>query len=496
MRILPVAIRLIVLAMFPLGWAASASIFAQEGEYYFVLNLLAFLAAAGVLGGLRGELRRHLHLWVIFLVYLIGYFFKYYLLCFMSTEPQEFGVFLDTVYPREVGFLANEEYLLRYFELVTTALVCLAVLVHLLPMSPMRRNPTAPEGHSEIQRTQLRRRLRKYLWAVVLLSLIVFAISWSFGIGTPGGEDRTEPPLPFRLAGMVAAVQNSVLPLTFLVIIWFTDRYGLIKVNRHAVAAYIAFGLAGGIITTSKAALIMVIVSLLILWLLMGRLTRGRLLALFGILPLIALFSVLMGVHRSLRALNSDLGLIDVVLMGFSQLFASGTASDGFAWSKLLGPFLRLNGADSSLNILDYAPNFSWERSLDILFDSQFTVADLYATDVLGWSSLVGTAFSPSLIGYFYFVFPSAIGVCVGFIAYVLFWHWLFTQVRKLNLILEPVILALLAIMLVFFTSEGTLESMPQRIAVFFVVALLGERFMRRLKKNQKYHNTTRSDYL
>jgi hypothetical protein len=493
MRTLPVAFRLIVLAIFPLGWAASASIFAQEGEYYFALNLLAFLAAAGVLGGLRGEFRRHLHLWIIFLIYLIGYFLKYYLLCFMSTDPQEFSVFLDTAYPREVGFLANEKFLLSYFELVTTVLVCLAVLVHLLPMSPIRRNSTAPEGHFEIQRTQLRRRLRTYLWAVVLLSVMVFAIEWSFGIGTPGGEDRTEPPLPFRLAGLVAAVHNGVLPLTFLVIIWLTDRYALIKVNRHAVAAYIGFGLAGGIITTSKAALISVMVSLLILWLVMGRLTRGRLLALLVMLPLMALFSILQGVHRTIRALNSDLGITDVVLMGFNQLFASGTASDGVDLSKLFGffgVFLRINGADSLLNILDYAPTFSWERSLDLLFGSQFTVADLYATDVLGWSSLVGTAFSPSLLGYFYFVFPSAIGVCVGFVAYVLFWHWLFSQARKIKLAVEPVMLALLAIMLAFFTSEGTLESMPQRIAVFFVVVLLGERLMRRLKI-QKYQITT-----
>jgi hypothetical protein len=494
MRTLPVALRLIVLGMFPLGWASSASIFAQEGEYYFVLNLLAFLAAAGVLGGLRGEFRLHLHLWVIFLVYLIGYFFKYYLLCFMFTEPQEFGAFLDTAYPREVGFFTNEEFLLRYFELVTTVLVCLAVLVHLLPMSPIRRNPTAPEGHFEIQRTQLMRRLPKYLWAVVLLSVMVFAINWSFGIGTPSGEDRTEPPLPFRLAGMVAAVHNGVLPLTFIVIIWLTDRYGQIKVNRLAVAAYIAFGLAGGIITTSKAALITVMASLMILWLVTGRLTRGRLLALFVMLPLAALFSILLGVHRSIRSLNSDLGIIDVVLMGFNQLFASSTATDGFGLSKLFGffgVFLRINGADSLLNILSYAPNFSWERSLDLLFASQSTVADLYATEVLGWFSLVGTAFSPSLLGYFYFVFPSAIGVCVGFVAYVLFWHWLFTQVRKLDLVVEPVILVLMAIMLAFFTSEGTLESMPQRIAAVFVLTLLGERFIRRFKKNKKYHITT-----
>lgn len=485
MRTLHLTFKILVLSIFPLGWVASESIFVLEGDYYFALNLLAFIAAGVLIWSLRGEFRRSIHIWIIFILYITGYFVKYYLLCYMSTHMEANGFFLRASYPHEVDFLDNEKFLLNYFELVTEVMVCFAVTVLLIPRFNFSRYLYSPtykiESHVS---NKFMRKWDIFLWAIIIFSLLTVAVAWNFGIGTPSGATNTEPQLPFRLAGVVSVFINIVIPVVFLIIILFTERYAIMRINQRAVLAYISFGILVGIITTSKAALISVLVSLLLLWLITGQITQGRINFLSTMFPIMALFSIILSIFRTVGINNPEISVIDLLAMGFETICSIAVGQESMSFSQFLGLFgvlLRINGADSLFNILNYSPAFSWLRSFDLLLSSQFTVSDVYSTEVLGLSLQAGTAFSPSLLGYFYLIFPTSIGVCIAFVAYVLFWHGLFSQVVKFKLKIEPVMLSLLSITLAFFSSEGTLESMPQRIAILFIIILFFEWLVRRL---------------
>ena len=77
-------IRWLLLVIFPIGWYLSYDLLSSELEYYLLLTLVAVLSSAFILMMLRGSIKQQIHLWIIFILYLIGYYVKFYILCYMK----------------------------------------------------------------------------------------------------------------------------------------------------------------------------------------------------------------------------------------------------------------------------------------------------------------------------------------------------------------------------------------------------------------------------
>ena len=478
-----------LLILFPVGWFVSYDLLTDQHVYYVLLTLVALAATFVILSVLGRRIKREVHLWVIFILYLIGYFLKFYLLCYMKVHSQDYGGYLQGSYPLETELLNSTELIISYYETVTVVLVAFAILVTVLMRGGRRTASTvrAPfvGGGGEVRIKVQRRTIKRLLVVGITVSILLLYVQIKLGLGLVSAAERQTTQLPYHLAGIIMTVSNGLLPLLFLLTVWLADSIRAASLARLTITAYILFGVASGLLSTSKAALVSVMVSLVILWLLTGNFTqkRGRLLAALALFMVV--FNVYLGINRTLRNIYPDMGVFDIAAMAISYLLTlhGGILTNAESLpliANYAGPLLRINGADSLLNIINYAPSFSFDRIWFILFESPDTVASLFTTDVLGLPPQLGLGFSPSLLGYLLFVFGNVSLVCFGMIVYTLAWHMIFRTIMNARLIIEPILIALLIVTLGQFTSEGTLESMPQTIAIVVAFGVIGEFFLRR----------------
>jgi hypothetical protein len=489
MKILNASLRGSLLMLFPVGWLVSYDLLAFQHEYYLMLTLVAMLASFIILSVLGRHFKKVVHLWVIFIFYLIGYFFKFYFLCYTKLNSQLYDSYLDSSYPLETELLNNSELIISYYETVTLVLVAFAMLVYVLVrsgrktvckvMSPLARG--IDSGQIKVRR----RTINRLLAVIVTICVFLLYLQVSLGLGFTSGADRQVTQLPFRLAGVIMTVINGVLPLMFLITIWLADCIRAASLARLAIICYILFGVTSGLISTSRMALVFVMVSLFVLWLSTGSFTqeRGRLLAIL-VLFMVA-FNIYLSFNRALRNAYPDMGIFEIAAMVVHSLLSLNSEITIDAESipqiaKFLGPFLRINGADSLLNIINYSPSFSFDRIWNLLFESQDTVAIVFAMDVLGSPPQPGLGFSTSLIGYFLFVFGNILLVPLCMIVYTLIWHMIFWSIMNARLMIEPILITLMIITLGQFTSEGSLEAMPQAIFLVVTLGIIGEFFLRR----------------
>lgn len=309
----------------------------------------------------------------------------------------------------------------------------------------------------------------------------------TYGIGLPSYDNAIEAPLPFRMAGIIYTTQSSLLPLIFLALIHITEYARGLALNKYIVISYICIGIAGGIITTSKASSISTLISLLVLWLLIGRMSSKRIYLALAAIPLIALFNVLIGVIRNIYWSSPDLSLFNALIAGQDQIQNAGSGDNFPAWFSFATPLLRISGFDSLLSILAYFKYHpSPEEPSNLIFVTDPSAAEFYTNIILGWSSGPGTMFAPSLLGTFYIANQNIFIVCLAFVIYTFSWGWLFNSLRKLNLSVGPALTSLVIIQLAFYTSDGNLESIPQKISLLLLFGLVTEWLLLKLRCNIK----------
>lgn len=481
-----------VAALFASGWLFTFGKFQGDALHYLVLNVLSFAAAWRIAWVLRGRGHSHLHLWVVFWLYLLGYYAKYYLLCYMSTvSGGDAELLLEGSYPREAVFFEDRRMLLDYVGLATACLCTFALVVEVIMRRQgavsalnLRARGDAPGiGDGLFNAAGAVSRLNGLFMATLGLSALVFVLEWTYGVGINDGAEREAVVLPFRLAGVIVAVHNALLPLLYLMLIWLSGALGLGGLYRRIVSSYLLFGVIGGLLTTSKSAMTVVIASLYVLWFVTGNLKRKDVLWLLAAVPALTLFNTFLSLNRVLRGLNADQDVMDILSMVASQWLSSSgpEGSEGFRLLNYLGLLLRINGVDSVLNMMDFHPAFSFERLLQIVVLPGPSVASLYATDVLGVLSDVGVAFSPSLLGYFYFIGAGVLASCIGLALFLILVEAVFKGLRRAGLLIEPILVAILSIQLALATSEGTLEVVPLRLAIVAAAAVAGEFMVLRL---------------
>lgn len=486
--------RWFTLAVFPVGWYVSLDLLGDGKLYFTILTVIAFLSASLVLKMLRGPVKREIHLWIIFILFVIGYYIKFYILCYFKLDIN--SQYLDLMYPLESELLNHADLLINYYEMIAIIFVVFALLIAALVAVADTLTTRSKYYKFAVPRITIKKStVQRMLGITIISSLILIYIQLTLGIGFVSAADRQVCPLPYRLAGIIMAIYNGIIPLLFLMSVWLADAIRSNYLKKLTIGTYLLFGIATGLLSTSKSPLTTVVVTLLILWLVTDKLSRKRLLLLLLIVPFMGVFNGFLSINRIMRSSNPDFGIFEIMWRSGGSLFSTNTnltENDQpiqYA-ANYLGLLLRINGADSLMNIINYAPGFSLVRIWHLLFESPDTVATLYAQEVLGYSQLTGVGFSPSLLGYFEFVFGNVVLVCFGIIMFTLVWHLLFRALLRSKLLIEPIVFSMLIVIVGIYTSEGTLESMPQSIALIGAFAIFGEFFARRLVKNSTSLNT------
>ena len=480
--------------IFSAGWYFSLELLDAQKNYYTILTTIAFLAASLVLKILRGSIKQEIHFWLLFLIFIVGYYIKFYVLCYFKINID--SDYLAMMYPLELDRLNRADLHIRYYEMVTTVFAVFSLLIAALVLPVRVTKKKSEEYKFSISNIEIKKSIIKRLLAIAIVSsLTLFYLQLKLGIGLASAVDREVNPLPFRLAGIVMLTINGIIPLLLLISAWLADTIRSSNLIKLTIGTYLLFGVVAGSLSTSKASLISVVLTLLILWLVTDTFTKKRLLLLLLIVPFMGLFNTFLSINRTIRSSNPDVGPFEILLEIVAFLFSTDTVILGYDQpieyvANYWGLLLRINGADSLMNIIEFSPEFSFLRAWDLLFISSDYIATLYAQDVLGKYYETGVAFSPSLLGSFYFIFGNIALVCCAMILYTLIWHLLFCALRRAKLLIEPIVFSLLIVALGLFTSEGTLEAMPQSIGIIIVFAIFGELLVRWVVKENPSLNS------
>lgn len=476
-------VRWFLLSVFPVGWYVSLDLLAAEKIYYTILTVIALLSASLILKMLHGPVKREIHLWIIFILFVIGYFIKFYVLCYFKLDDS--SDYLDINNPLEKNLLDHADLIIHYYETITIVFFVFALLIAVLTTVGNFSTIRYKAYKLTVPRITIREFKVKWLLAFsIACFLVLIYLQLTLGLGFVSAADRQVSQLPYHLAGIIMTIYLGVIPLLLLMTVWLADVIRSNYLAKLTVGSYLLFGIVAGVLSTSKAPLFNVLISLAVLWLVTGTLTRKRLLLLLSLVPFIAIFNGFLSINRIMRSANPDLGIFEIMGMTGRFLLSIDTTLSGYEEpvqqaTSYLGLIMRISGADSLMNIINYAPAFSLDRSWYLLFESPDTIPTLYAQDVLGRYYDTGVAFSPSLLGYFEFVFGNVGLVCFGMIAYILVWHLLFRALLRYRLLIEPIVFSMLVALLALYTSEGVLESMPQSIALIMAFALFGEFIIR-----------------
>ena len=484
MGLLVNCIRLFFVLLFPFGWFFSSDLLSGQYAYYLLLNSVALGSSVAFLFVMRNILMKDIHLWVIFLIYQMGYFVTFYILCYMKTRYQDYASYLDSAFSNEMELLNSSALIVSYFETVTLVLVAFTTLVIALKLvsqcsSFTLRQPDT-KGDSEIPIKLSHSTLKRLLLVTIVISAILLLIQSHLGLGITSGADRQVVQLPYRLAGIIMALITGFLPLVYIGILWLADRIRSPILASRGITAYLVFGVVSGLISTSKEPLMIVVVAMSVLWLVTGTFTKNRFRLIMALVPFIIVFNIFLAVNRMMRSLFEDLGMVEIFMLvlktGLSadyEIYASRWSISGL--SAVLAPLMRIDGSGPLLGIVNYAPSFDLDRVLSIVFESGLSVDALFVTEVLGEAIRDGVAFSPSLIGYFLFIFGNPWLVCIGVSLYTLVWHMIFRALTGLRLKATPILISLMIVALARFTISGTLEAMPQSIAMVLIFGLIAE---------------------
>lgn len=478
-------IRALVAALPGIGFLLVSDIFQSDYWYAFFLTLTTTLCWCTALFWWRPSASRYPHVYLFFGLYMLGYFLKFYALAYLVQHGDIYWEYLDVYYRLERRILEDYPTVTTYYEAATIGLVFATFGLGILKVLA-GRNFTKPRPlslHALPQATFSDGLIRLALTFTVSLFVILLTIQAWLGLNLVSGDERQLVVLPYHLAGIILATYRYVLLVFFIALLWVTDGSNK-KVWRWTLAWIVIYGVASGIYTTSKAYFATVIIAVGMLWTITGKLTARRSVFLICLVAFMLPFNAFLGANRILRVLEGDVGIFELLSLAFDVVFDKERSwqyvgvfhsDETRSLAQILGPFMRMNGADGLLSVVDFRPPFSLSRVIYHLFQSDTAVNVEYATKVLGLPTEAGLAFSPSLMGYFYYVFADPVLAGMALLVFFLFWSAVFHALERSGLKLRHVMMAVLLMSLIHYLSEGTLESMLMNIAMILTIGLVTE---------------------
>ena len=465
-------LRWLLPVLFPIGWLISVDSLEYSTTQFTVLTVVSFLAVVASVGALTGEVRRNLHVWAILVLLLLGYHGKLYALLYLRRHSPDR---LPTVIPPVThDALLSESVVLSAYQIATAALVAVAGLLWLLRVAGAlhpRRAWGAPADDASADGASAKvadaYSLPLVLAAGAFLSFVTLALQVTFSVGLLTIDGPVV--LPYKLASVIQYSRIVMAPMLLLFAIWLADAKGRSKLAVVASTVFVLDAVGSSFATTSKAPIVLSIVSLAVLWTITGRFTRRRKAFFIAAVPVMVVLTGILTVSRALRA-HTDLGAWEVLPAAAVVLLSgSGGLLDAMG-SMVLAFLMRITGMDALLPIVAHHPTFDPRWVQQVLFTAPEDLNMVYTREVLGYDGIAGIAFSASLLGFFVLLFAGAAAVMAGVGLFVAFWHLVFRRVGAMHIPLRAVLLTVLFQVLLQSTSEGSLQMLPVQLMIIAAV--------------------------
>ena len=467
MRVKRYGVRWLLLLLFFVGYIATFSTFEDFTLEYFALTMASFFACGLLLSRLNRPLQITLPFWTIFVVFMVAYYFKFYLIAVFP----EIG---EDIHPIFASAFLSSYGLISAYGITTTAFCAFCLTSYILidmSLSKWLRATNERGTPGRIPTGMNSRFINFVLPMVVLLIIVTTGLMYLTGISVMGAETVY---LRFRLAGLIFYTRTVLIPGLLLLIIW-----GGLAANRRrwvniALVLLLLHGLSDMVLRSSKGGLATLILPLGFLFLINGRRIRSTHRLYLGVsLLLVTLLYPIVSVYRYLRI--GDPENIGFALTKSLEVVEGGLSS---FWLDLLhgceGLLLRLAGIEL-LVVYTYLGVQPLGQEAWSVFTSPLGMAGYVTFDIFRQPVGAITSIAPSMVGWFYLIGGNFV-VALGLIGFTLVWHFLWNMLRRIRLRSLPVAQALFLSLVFLVTIDGVIESLISgKILVYPATILICE---------------------
>ena len=437
-----------LLLIFLAGYLACNRTIGPLDRSFLPFTLLNTAALALLLSRLGDPLRRTLWAWAVLLVLLTGVFAKMF---WFTARINDAGYVNRTF----VGLRwVNRERILEAYPWVTLGFVtfCVATWAALTwsrSLRPRRRRQVARESAG----------VSLHLVVVsFLLYLVLSLVQVSLGYGVLG---LANPTIPGRLGTVLTLLRQQIIPAALLLSMWVLDRQKP-QWAKIPMLLIVLAGVTDALVTTSRGALPATAAPILLLWVLTGRVTRQRKMAIIAIgLTALILFPVVSADRQRRRSQTPG-----------ERALPSAQAIVDAAFFMLIRP----TGVEGIWHGYDHRGAFSPQRIVRFLRPRVMT--NHYTRTVVRVRAANDNR-APGLIGALMIMGGSG-AVVVMMVATTFLLQWMWTLLYRLES--WPVALALAGPAIAVFVSGG-LEWLF--LAKFALQALACEVLYRKLLRRQ-----------
>lgn len=454
-------VAVVVCLFFGVGYLSTRQFFSDNEWSYLLLSFASLLGCLLLLRRLKRSIRDTFPIWILLLVFGVGYFLQFFLL---APDPMAFTG--QVVMVQHVGW---PDLMKAYTTTVLAFLAFCITACWLLARTKQGKRDSSTRAARETMTLEGAKSLVEWLLVVILpLELILGYIEWAANFAVMGGNNAS---LPFHLAGIVYYTRTALLPALILLLIWIADHRGLRKYFKLGVALLLAHGVLDALLRSSRSALFFTLLGLFFLLILTDRFTRRRKqMVVAGILLSLLLFPVITA-YRYARLAGNVSDLTPALEKGVTAVADKGAFGNLLSdtWFTLI---FRVTGLDSLMQMVA-----SDQRPIGLLHAHEVTA--VFNNQVMNIPVIVNNSYAPSLVGWFYFVGGNWL-VVIGIASFTASVQSVWGAVRSSNLQSRWIAQALILLLLVYMAADGVLELLPPLVLVTGISLAVLEWLIRR----------------
>jgi hypothetical protein len=471
-----VALRWLILAVFPLGYLGTAPVLYFYRSEFLAWTIVAMAACALLLTRKRTLKVSTWPSWVLLAAFLLGYYLKFYVVVPLAAAPT-LPIYL-VVPAQQLNLFADPRVAMDAFRLTTIGFSVYCLTFFLL----LRNVEQRESSYRRLQRRDLQYVVKIAIVGSVFLLTFTSAVAIVMNALGAGIEAEQHG---FRLLGWIFYSRAVLLVVLVLLIL----QCALVTESKRwlqwAIGLLLALALSDLLIRTTRASLLTMAISAFLMYSIVKDRIDPRAVRYFLVLFIIALFLFpIITQYRNLRIMEEAVGF-DVLAQAFSHALENTSLADSLLFGTA-AVLLRFIGIDSVLFLTNEQTWLGFRGFLSY-HASEGAMSHYFTHAVVGLPEGIVHSDAPSLLGWF-LITGGMWGLTLGFAVYLTFgwliWMWIWNS----NLLIKPLAQVQFLLFWLLLSSEGTLDGLNLWLMALLASLVAAEMFMR--------HEKNRSDML
>jgi uncharacterized protein with PQ loop repeat len=458
--------RWLSLLIFPVGFLLTEEAFADTWGSYAALNLLSFLSGGIIMWRLRRISLENLVVWFVWLVLLLGYYYKFYSLVYGLIQGKS-KIALSFIAGSVAPLVASISILYECFVIITVSLFAVAITSHFL-LRKGKTNIIQPVGYSRSKNV--------YNWALITFRLLALALFLGLISGYLRKHYQLGVPyiavyLPYKLAGIITVTNGIIVPMLINLALLSALRSERQRLVLLSAGMFFLWGVLAFILFTSKTDLLLPLVIIFAAGVLYGRpILKMRYLAWYGgifllIYPFLNLFR---SVSNYFSGRSSSFLISEMLRVGSEVEGVSGV-------SGFLMLANRVTGIDSVVELAAARHNYTAFNLIDYLLGRVDSPEEI----ITAMHHTPYTGVAASLLGQAYFVTGSYLMTAVWITGWLVLAYWLTAALMKRNTLFAQNALLFWLVMVLQWSADGITYFKIELFVVAILVTYLITHFVK-----------------